>query len=118
MPNAYMEFVKAKRSEVVAAHPGWGIAEIGKKLGEMWRGLSEAEKSNFKAKAAAAPKAAKKIVAAAEKPKRKLNPYMNFVKKNRAAVVAGMKSASISDIGKKLGQMWRSLSDSEKKKYA
>lgn len=50
--------------------------------------------------------------------KRKLNPYMKFVKKNRAEIVKSNPRATIPEIGKALGKKWRSLSDAEKKSYA
>jgi hypothetical protein len=50
--------------------------------------------------------------------KRKLNPYMKFVKKNRASIVSSNPKATIPEIGKALGKKWRSLSDAEKKRYA
>ena len=52
-----------------------------------------------------------------EKPKRKPNAYMNFVKKIRPEVVKENPDLSFTDIGKRLGEMWRALSDEEKKKY-
>lgn len=51
------------------------------------------------------------------KPKRKLNAYMNFVKKMRSKVVKDFPKLSFTEIGSKLGEMWRALSDDEKKKY-
>jgi ubiquitin len=51
------------------------------------------------------------------KPKRKPNAYMNFVKKIRPEVVKENPDLSFTDIGKKLGEMWRALTDEEKKKF-
>ena len=52
------------------------------------------------------------------KPKRKPNAYMNYVKKVRPEVVKENPDLSFTDIGKKLGEMWRALTDEEKKKFA
>lgn len=52
------------------------------------------------------------------KPKRKPNAYMNFVKKNRPKVVKDFPDLSFTEIGSKLGEMLRALSDEEKKKYS
>ena len=52
------------------------------------------------------------------KPKRKPNAYMNFVKKMRPEVVKENPDLSFTDIGKRMGEMWRALTDDEKKKYA
>tara|TARA_B100000073_G_scaffold348339_1_gene366523 strand:- start:8733 stop:9137 length:405 start_codon:yes stop_codon:yes gene_type:complete len=51
------------------------------------------------------------------KPKRKPNAYMNFVKKIRPEVVKENPDLSFTDIGKRMGEMWRALTDDEKKKY-
>ena len=52
-----------------------------------------------------------------DKPKRKPNAYMNFVKKMRPEVVKENPDLSFTDIGKRLGEMWRALTDEEKKKF-
>ena len=54
----------------------------------------------------------------AEKPKRKPNAYMNFVKKMRPTVVKDYPDLTFTEIGAKLGELWRALTDDEKKKYA
>jgi len=43
---------------------------------------------------------------------------MNFVKKTRPKVVKEFPDLSFTEIGSKLGEMWRALSDEEKKKYS
>ena len=53
-----------------------------------------------------------------EKPKRKPNAYMNFVKKMRPTVVKENPDLTFTEIGAKLGELWRALTDDEKKKYA
>jgi ubiquitin len=52
-----------------------------------------------------------------EKPKRKPNAYMNFVKKMRPTVVKDYPDLTFTEIGAKLGEMWRALTEDEKKKY-
>jgi len=52
------------------------------------------------------------------KPKRKPNAYMNFVKKVRPTVVKDFPDLTFTEIGSKLGELWRALTDDEKKKYA
>jgi len=42
-----MTFVKATRSSVVKEHPKLKVTEISKKLGAMWRAMSDAEKKQF-----------------------------------------------------------------------
>lgn len=48
---AYMFFCNDKRPEVVKESPDLKVAEIGKRLGEMWRNLSDEEKEPYKQKA-------------------------------------------------------------------
>ena len=43
------------------------------------------------------------------KPKRKPNAYMNFVKKMRPKVVKDFPDLTFTEIGSKLGEMWRAL---------
>ena len=45
---SYMLFVKSVRAKVAAENPSLKTTEIGKKMGEMWRALSEDEKKAFK----------------------------------------------------------------------
>lgn len=52
------------------------------------------------------------------KTKRKPNAYMNFVKKMRPKVVKDFPDLKFTEIGSKLGEMWRELTDDEKKKYS
>jgi hypothetical protein len=78
------------------------------------RAVSKKAKSTSpkKTKRSASPKKAKK-----SKGKRPLNPYMKFVKATRASVVKANPKAAITEIAKKLGQMWRKMTDGEKAKY-
>ena len=52
-----------------------------------------------------------------EKKPRKLNAYMVFAMEVRESVKKNHPTASIIDIAKKIGALWRALSDSEKAKY-
>ena len=46
-PGPYMLFCKVKRPKVVAANPEFAFGEVGKKLGEEWKKLSDAEKASY-----------------------------------------------------------------------
>lgn len=118
--SAYIFFVIENRSRVIGENPALkkDIAAVGKRLGEMWRALSDAEKQPYykmaaddKARAGSLPKEIKK-----PSPLRKPNSYMKFVQQNRVSVANG--SLSVTEVAKKLGQMWRSLSNAEKQRYA
>jgi hypothetical protein len=52
-----------------------------------------------------------------DKPKRPLNAYMVFAMEVRESVKKNNPTASIIDIAKKIGTLWRAMSDSEKAKY-
>lgn len=47
-----------------------------------------------------------------------MNAYMNFVKECFADVKAERPNASFGEIGKILGEMWRSMTDAEKQEYS
>lgn len=51
------------------------------------------------------------------KPKRAPSAYFLFMGDARPKVAKAMPDASIGDIGKKLGEMWRELSEEQKAKY-
>jgi hypothetical protein len=46
--SPYFAFVKVKRAEVVAQYPSLKAAEISKKLGQLWKALSDKEKAEYK----------------------------------------------------------------------
>ena len=58
-----------------------------------------------------------KVEKTKEKKPRKLNAYMVFAMEVRESVKKNNPTASIIDIAKKIGALWRALSDSEKAKY-
>ena len=117
--NAYMMFVKDKRASVVAAHPNLKITEVSKKLGELWRALSDNKKETYKKQASLyVPKVKPaKNDPTKLKPKRKLNSYMKFANEKRSELMKAHPSLKIGDIAKKMGELWRALSDDDKKKY-
>ena len=53
------------------------------------------------------------------KAKRKLSPYILFSMEKRDSVIKefGFEKRQIGEIGKKLGEMWKATSDSEKEQY-
>jgi hypothetical protein len=119
MPNAYMVFANANRKQMMIDNPSLKITEIAKKLGEAWRGLSDADKAVYKSKATPnKPRKAKTPKTPKTKKPRKLNPYMKFANANRKQVMADNPSLKITEIAKKLGETWRGLSDTEKAKYS
>ena len=122
-----------------------GVAEVGKKLGEMWKALSDAEKEPYnkqaeddKVRYAKAmedytppeddgepePKKGRKPKAKKDPnaPKRSMTAFLHFSNAKRAEVTAELKAANpdmkgVAEVGKKLGEMWKALSDAEKEPY-
>lgn len=132
-PSAYMIFSNEKRAEVKEQNPGARVTVIAKRLGEMWRALSEEEKSKYKEDAKNAPayepkakkpkreKKSRKTRAlnadGTPKPKREPSSYIKFANSKRAEVKEAHPGLKVTEIAKKLGEMWRGLSDDEKKAY-
>jgi uncharacterized protein (DUF736 family) len=115
-----MFFVKDKRAEIAAKNPTLKVTEIGSKLGEAWRALTPSDKVKYEKQAAAdklAKAGDKSIKSEKTSPKPKLSGYMKFVKANRATIVSSNPNIKFAEVGKKLGEAWRALSDDEKNKY-
>jgi len=49
--SAFLFFSTDKRKDVIAAYPGITFQDIAKKLGEMWKGFTEADKKPYEQKA-------------------------------------------------------------------
>lgn len=47
-PGPYMIFCKEERPKIVKANPNMSFGEVGKALGEKWRGMSDAQKAKYK----------------------------------------------------------------------
>ena len=45
--SGFMKFCKEKRPEVMDENPDIAFGDVGKRLGEKWRALSEAEKKKY-----------------------------------------------------------------------
>merc|ERR1712057_138238 len=85
--------------------------------------LKEAHKNQPKtdtmAKAAKSPKKVKKAkkVKDPNAPKRNLSAYFFFMNDQRPKVVKSNPDLKVTEVGKKLGELWRAMSDSEKAPY-
>jgi len=83
-----------------------------------------AKKTTKKSTKKAAPKKAAPKKAAPKKAspkkttgKRKLTGFMKFLSEKRDEIKKMMPTAKVHEVAKKGGEMWRKLTDSEKKKY-
>ena len=45
--SGYMKFCKAVRPQLLKENPGISFKDVGKRMGEKWRALSESEKSKY-----------------------------------------------------------------------
>ena len=86
-----------------------------KELNSAFESSNNSKNKSKKEKPAKKEKSAKKEKPA-KKP-RKLNAYMVFAMEVRESVKKNHPTASIIDIAKKIGALWRAMSDSEKAKY-
>ncbi len=129
-PSGYILFCNAKRAEVKAANPDMAFGTIGKTLGDMWKLLTDDQKKPYndestqkqadldtrgemvQVKQKRNKKGEKK-----EKVARAPSGYMLFCKDKRAEVKAANPGIEFGAIGKALGDMWKALTDEQKKPY-
>ena len=150
--TAFFFFSNEKRAavtaELKAANPDMkGVAEIGKRLGEMWKELSDADKEPYAKQAEEdkarylkemenytppeddgedEPAAKKGKKAKAKKdpnaPKKNLTAFFFFSNSKRAEVTAELKAANpdmkgVAEVGRKLGELWKAMSDADKEPF-
>lgn len=113
--NSYMIYCEwaRKNTEFPTNQP----KDISRRLGEMWRALSDEEKAGYKKQADANKRP---VEVRADSPKRaespkKMTPYLKFSTANRKSV--GETISNPRDVSRRLGEMWRALSDEEKAKW-
>jgi hypothetical protein len=119
--NSYMVYCEwaRKNTEFTDKQP----KEISRRLGEMWRALTTEEKADYKKQADEnkrpvearddSPKRAESP--ATDKPKKPLTSYIKFSNAMRDSVKAT--ASNPQDVSRRLGEMWRALSDEEKAKW-
>jgi predicted HNH restriction endonuclease len=138
MTSAYIIFIKKNHSIVSKQNPGLKMTEISSILGKKWKEMSPEEKKQYQDEADLVPKktkADKKVAKDAKatkatkatkvkksetdvkKPKKKLNSYIKFAQQQRTKIVSENPGIKITEVSKKLGEAWRSLSEEEKAKY-
>jgi len=143
--SSFMFFANEKRPDLRKEFPTYKITEIGKKLGEMWKALTPDEKKKFdeiaqkdqeryqKAMEGYQPpssssesesedepkkkKRKKKAKKDPSKPKRSMSSFMFFANAKRPQVREKYPNSKITDIGKRLSELWKEIDPDEKKKY-
>jgi len=144
--SAYIAWQNSVRAKVTKSMPeGSSIGELGKKFGEMWNKMSDAQKAPFQNKYKSEMekynkkmekyKTTKEWAAFQKKkeehklnnvkkskfkkdenaPKRPLSAYIMFANDNRDKLVAG--GMSFTEAMSKCGEMWGKLSAAKKKPY-
>merc|ERR1719373_465333 len=125
------------------AHPGWGVAQIGKQLGKDWKSVTSAERAPFEAKFAKAKTAYEKKLEAYKKsrnykdfqhellawkihatkkpfgadpnaPKRPTSAYMLYAASVRAEIVKANPDMEVAAVMKEQAVWWKALSEEER----
>ena len=144
--NSYLEFAHEVRERIVLDAGGsLSSAEIAKEIGSRWRKLSGEEKKKYEKRysdnkekylklradqaektntteieALVAPtptKPKKKKKRDVLAPKLPLSSFMEFGKVERPKILAELGGISLTEVGRELGNRWRSLSNEEKKVF-
>jgi len=142
---AYFNFCNEKRQDIFKEIGANDIAKAGKRAGEMWKSMSEAEKEPYESKAKVAKeeyekamqtfkegggiveKRTPKKTSADEKPakrardenapKRPPCAYFLFSNENREKIFTDIGSRDFGQAGKRAGEMWKAMSEAEKEPY-
>jgi len=145
--GSYFIFMGGERPQLMKDHPDWKIGDIGKKLGEMWKEISEDKKAECQRKADQdkaryetemeaykktdeyaeflnAPKGEKggkpgklDIKKGPNWPKAALSGYMLYSGTVRPKIAAENPSFKIPDIGKAIGKLWGDLDEAGKNEW-
>ena len=121
--NSYMIYCEWARKN--AEFPDKQPKAISRRLGEMWRALSDEEKAGYKQQAVAnkrpvearadSPQRAESPSTDSVKPKKPLSPYIKFSNAMRDSVKANVSNPQ--DVSRRLGELWRGLTEEEKAKW-
>merc|ERR1719232_1713495 len=141
--SAFFQWAGKARPAIMKAHPGWGVAQVAKKLGKDWKKTSSAERAPFQAKFEKAKAAYEKKLAAYQKtsnyknfqleslafkihrtkkpfradpnaPKRPTSAYMLYAGSVRGEITAANPDMSVTEVMKEQGVWWKALSESER----
>lgn len=144
--SAYMCYNAAVRPKIAAENPGMAVTEIAKIIGAKWNGLTDEEKVEYNQQAqedkerykrdmadykppegfdasgasSSSPTKAKKkrVKKDPNAPKKPMQAYFLFSQDQRAKVKAENPDLGTKDIARQLGQMWKAMSEEDKKPYA
>lgn len=121
--NSYMLFCAEARKNV-DDFPDKQPKAVSRRLGELWQSLDAAQKAQYKMQAdqnkrstsAESVRADSRSASpSADKPKKPLSSYIKFSNAMRDSVKGEVSNPQ--DVSRRLGEMWRALSDEEKAKW-
>jgi len=140
--SAFLYFSRDKRKEVVTLNPEIKFAEVGKKLGEMWSKMTEADKKDYEFLAQkdrlryktemdnySPPVAAdsdeddkkskkrKRKKKDPDEPKGAPSAYILYANSVRDKIKTDNPAARFTDTGRIIGKMWKELSAEEKQPF-
>ena len=119
--NSYMLFCAEARNNV-DDFPDKQPKAVSRRLGELWQALDVAQKAQYKNQADQNKRStstesvqAESRSVSVDKPKKPLTSYIKFSNAMRDSVKATVSNSQ--DVSRRLGEMWRALSDEEKVKW-
>jgi len=140
--SAFLFFSTDKRKDVIAAYPGITFQDIAKKLGEMWKGFTEADKKPYEQKADRdrlrykeemehykppvqqdssdddkKTKKRKRKRRDPNEPKGAPSAYILYANSIRESIKKENPTAQFTDTGRIIGVKWKALSEDEKKTF-
>lgn len=144
--TAFFCFTAKFRPQYKAENPTFSVTDLGRLFGEKWRALTDAEKEEYvelavKDKARYQKEDAKwhkdkpeEVEAMANQkrkgredkgqakkkktgPKHPLSAFMYFSTKTRPVVKAENPDIAFGDVAKKLGALWKTMTDDDKKEF-
>jgi len=126
--GAFFLYLNALRPMFKEDNPDMSHKEITAEISKNWNDLSSEEKEPFESEAAELKKAY--VVKKAEwdlkngktakdpkAPKRPLSSYMIFSQENREKIMTENPGIKFTEVAKKAGEMWKSITAEEKKPY-
>ena len=122
--TAFLLFAATRRKEVKLADPTATVTSVAKALGEEWRQLGDVERMKFlqlaekeKEKYDLVKAKYVKMKAAESGPKRPPTAFFLFAKERRSQIQERFPEARVTDIAKILGNEWKNLAVSERRRF-
>jgi hypothetical protein len=125
--SSYIIFCNQNRELLKNANPSLKTVELTKLLGQRWKALTPQEKAPYENAAAqdklrfetesknyVAPPEYQRSKRTREGPKKPLTAYLIFANANRESMKRTFPALKMTDLAKKLGERWRSLSAEER----